>query len=258
MTAPKLFTTQLADGPKTPIVLSHPLGLDHELWSTTAQMFAGERPVLAYDHRGHGRSEVPAGPYTMTNLVADAEAVVTAWGKGPVIFIGLSMGGMVGQGLAIRRPELLRALVLAHTTGRYPEVGRSAWDDRVRKVQEGGLSSVAGLVLQRYLTESVRTRRPELVQQLREQLLHTEAAGYIASCQAIRDVDWLDDLHRVEVPTLVIAGAHDMGAPPAMAHEIQSRIAGATLEVLPDASHLGPVETPAAFEAVLRRFLDRF
>lgn len=252
---PKLFTRQLADGPGTPVVLSHALGLDHAMWSTTAALFEGERPALAYDHRGHGRSEVPPGPYVLDDLVADAEAVLGAWGKGPVVWIGLSMGGMVGQGLAIRRPELLRGLVLAHTTGRYPEAGRAAWDDRVHKVREGGLACVSELVLQRYLTESVRQAQPALAAQLRAQLLRTAAEGYIASCQAIRDVDWLDELHRVSVPTLVVAGAHDMGATPAMAQEIQRRIPGATLEILPEASHLGPLETPAAFAAVLRRFL---
>ena len=253
---PHLFTATLSsDGPKVPVVLSHALGLDHTMWASTASLWTTERPALAYDHRGHGRSEAPRGPYSMPDLVADAEAVIAQWGRGPVVWVGLSLGGMVGQGLAIRRPDLVRGLVLAHTTARYPEAGRAAWNQRIERVREGGMDSVVDLVLQRYLTHAVRTQQPEVAGRLREQVLNTDVEGYVGSCYAIRDVDWLDDLHRIEVPTLVLAGEHDVGATPAMAEDIHRRIAGSTLTILQGASHLSPVETPAAFEQEMRNFL---
>lgn len=101
----ELFITQLADGAGVPVVLSHALGLDHSMWAGISEMWPGKRPVLVCDHRGHGRSPVTPGPYTMVDLVDDAVQVIEQWGRGPVVWIGLSMGGMVGQGLAIRRPD---------------------------------------------------------------------------------------------------------------------------------------------------------
>lgn len=252
-----LFTTSLsAEGFRTPVVLSHALGLDHAMWLPGEALWARDRQVLAYDHRGHGRSEAPPGPYSMSDLVADAERLVVEWNKGPVVWVGLSLGGMVGQGLAIRRPDLVRGLVLAHTTARYPQAGRDAWDQRINRVREGGMEAVVELVLQRYLTTAVRTEQPELAEALREKVLQTNVEGYVASCHAIRDVDWLDDLHRVNVPTLVLGGEHDMGATPAMAEDIHRRIGGSKLAILPGASHLSPLETPAAFEREVRRFLE--
>lgn len=250
-----LFARQLADGPGAPIVLSHALGLDHQMWTSTAAQFAGEHPVLAYDHRGHGRSPVTPGPYSMAQLVDDAREVIESWGRGPVIWVGLSMGGMVGQGLAIGRPDLVRALVLAHTTARYPAAARDAWQQRIRLVTQGGMPAVVDLVLQRYLTPAVREAQPQLEEQLRRRVLTTDAAGYAASCAAVASVDWLDDLNRIACPTLVLAGELDAGAPPAMAREMHERIRGARLAILPDASHLSPLEQPARFDAALRSFI---
>lgn len=225
------------------------------MWTSTAALLAGERPVLAYDHRGHGRSPVPPGPYSMDDLVTDARGVIERWGRGPVIWLGLSMGGMVGQGLSIRHPDLVRGLVLAHTSARYPAAAREAWQQRIRLVEQGGMAAVVDLVLQRYLTAAVRATQPQLHEALRRRVLTTDAAGYMASCAAVAGVDWLDELHRIDCPTLVLAGELDAGAPPAMAREIHERIRAARLAIVPDASHLSPIEQPARFEAALRSFL---
>lgn len=252
---PRLFSKELASGPDVPIVLSHALGLDHSMWATTAAIWRGQRPVLAYDHRGHGLSAVPPGPYTMRNLVDDAEALVTEWGRGPVIWIGLSLGGMVGQGLAIRRPDLVRALVLTHTTSQYPPEAQEAWAQRIKAVSEGGMATVVELVLQRYLTEHTRRANPGLESELSDRILRTDPAGYVASCSAIANVQWLEDLHLIRCPTLILAGEHDAGATPAMARQMHERIPASQMHVLHDASHLSPLETPDAFRESLRKFL---
>ena len=252
-----LHTVQLADGPGPPIVFSHALGLDHGMWTDTVERLGGLHPVLAYDHRGHGRSPRVQGPWRMADVADDAAAVIDAWGRGPVVFVGLSMGGMAGQGVALRRPELLRGLVLAHTAARYPEAARAGWRQRVATVQAEGLQAVVETVLQRYLVEPVRAAQPDAVQAMRALLLANDRPSYIAACEAVAGVDWLDRLHELTVPTAVIAGAHDGGATPAMAEDIHRRIAGSTLDILPEASHLGPLEQPAAFQAVLQRLLAR-
>ena len=246
----------MVQGQGLPVMLSHALGLDLSMWDGfAAQLAAVTCQVARYDHRGHGGSAVPPGPYTMDQLVDDAARLIREWGRGPVVWIGLSMGGMVGQGLAIRYPELLKGLVLANTTARYPEAAQAVWAQRIAAVEAGGMAAVADMVVERYLHADFRAAQPEAASALREQLLRCDPAGYVAACHAVRAVDWLDRLPSIRVPTLVIAGARDVGATPAMAHAIAERIPGAQLRVFDDASHLSVAEVPAAFSAAVHGFL---
>lgn len=244
-------------GEGVPVVMSHALGLDARLWDGLAASLAGAHEVLRYDHRGHGGSAVPAGPYVLDDLVDDAARVIREWGRGPVVFIGLSMGGMVGQGLAIRHPELVKALVLANTTAQYPQAGKAVMAERIAKVEAAGLEAIADAVIERYFDAPFRASQPETVQRFREVLLRTDPAGYAACCHAVAGVDWLDRLGEIRCPTLVIAGAQDVGTPVAMAQQIAQGIPGATLEVIEGAAHLSVVEQPAAFEAAVKRLLAK-
>lgn len=244
-------------GQGSPIVMSHALGLDLHMWDALAAQLAATHQVARYDHRGHGASAVPAGPYSLDELVDDAARMIREWGRGPVVFIGLSMGGMVGQGLAIRHPELLRGLVLANTTAQYPAEAKPVWAQRIAAIEAGGMPAVVDAVVERYLNPDFRAAHPEVAQALREKLLRCNAAGYLACCHAVAAVDWLDRLSGIRCPTLVIAGARDVGATPAMAQAMAQRIAGARLEVLEDASHLSVQEMPQRFAAVLGEFLAK-
>jgi 3-oxoadipate enol-lactonase len=239
-----------------PVILSHALGLDTGMWDTLAAELAPRYRVLRYDHRGHGRSDVPPGPYTMDDLVDDAARVVQEWGVGPVAWIGLSMGAMVGMGLAIRRPELVHSLVLANTTSRYPPEARTGWSQRIAAVEAGGMAQVVDMVLQRYLHADFRARQWLQVAGYRDTILRCDPQGYAACCHAVASVDWFDRLGRVAVPTLIIAGAEDVGAPPQMAHAMKERISNARLEVLEKASHLSVAEQPVRFESLVNDFLD--
>ncbi len=251
--APQLRVCVQGRGPA--VVLSHPLGVDLQQWNDLAGRLAERYCVLRYDHRGHGGSARPAGPYAMDDLVDDAARVVREWGRGAVAWVGLSMGAMVGQGLAVRYPELLRGVVLANTTARYAEAARSAWAARIAAVEQGGMAAVADAVVERYLHADYRAAHPAETAVLRERLLRTDPAAYVASCHAVASVDWLDRLGGVRVPVLVIAGARDAGATPAMASAIAERISGAELQVFDEASHLSVVEVPDAFAASVERFL---
>jgi 3-oxoadipate enol-lactonase len=247
-------------GQGAPVVLSHALGLDMGMWDgLAARLAAGAvgaaREVLRYDHRGHGGSAKPAGPYTMDELVDDAARLLREWGRGPVTWIGLSMGAMVGQGLAIRHPELVARLVLANTTAIYPEAARAGWQQRIATVQSEGMAGVAETVVERYLHADFRAAEPAVTQAIRSRILRNDPAGYAASCAAVGGVAWQDRLSRIVCPTLVIAGARDAGAPPAMGQAIADRIPGARFELIADASHLSVLETPAAFEALVRSFV---
>lgn len=243
------------DGGGVPIVFSHALGLDAHMWDgVAAELAAAQHPTLRYDHRGHGESAKPAGPYSLDDLVDDAARLIREWGRGPVLFVGLSLGGMVGQGLALEHPELLRGLVLSHTTSQYPEAARAGWAQRIATVEAGGMVAVAEAVTQRYLNADFRAAEPEATAALHAQLLRQDAAAYVAACHAASSVNYLDALQRIRCPTLVIAGALDMGATPAMAQDIATQIPGSQLHVLEGASHLSPLEQPAALLALLKPF----
>jgi len=246
-----------AQADAAPVVLAHALGLDLSMWDELAAHLAATRSVLRYDQRGHGASAVPQGPYRLDDLVDDTARIIREWGRGPVVFIGLSMGGMVGQGLAIRHPELVKGVVLANTTAQYPEAAQAMWAQRIAAVEQGGLEAIAEMAMERYFTAAFRAQQPDAAAAQRATLLRTNAAGYVASCRAVAAVDWLDQLARIACPTLVIAGAHDIGAPPAMAQAIAERVRGAELVTLADASHISVIEQPAPFAAAVDAFLAR-
>jgi 3-oxoadipate enol-lactonase len=241
----------------TPVVLSHALGLDLHMWDGLAAELAVAHPVLRYDHRGHGGSAAPPGPYTMDELVDDAARVVREWGHGQVVWIGLSMGGMVGQGLAIRHPELVAGLVLANTTSQYPPEASANWAQRIAAVEAGGMAAVADMVIARYLHEGFRTAQPQSVASYRATILRCDPKGYAACCSAVARVDWLAHLGAIKVPTLILAGSLDVGAPPAMAEAMKAAIPASQLVVLEQASHLSVAEQPARFSALIASFLQR-
>jgi 3-oxoadipate enol-lactonase len=253
--APQLALALQGEG--APVVMSHALGLDLHLWDELAATLAPGHAVLRYDHRGHGGSAVPAGAYSMDGLVEDAARLVREWGRGPVVWIGISMGGMVGQGLAVRHPELVRGLVIANSTARYPREARAMWAERIAKVEQGGLAAIADMVMERYFAAGFRAAHPERVEAFRRTLLATDPKGYIGCSHAIAAVDWLDRLDRIACPTLVVAGAQDVGAPVAMSQAMVERIPGAELAVVAEAAHLSVVEQPAVFATLVQRFLER-
>ena len=254
---PQLHVALQGAASGVPVVLSHALGLDLTMWDGLAAALAPEHPVLRYDHRAQGASAAVAAPFTLDDLVNDAARLVREWGRGPVVFIGLSMGGMVAQGLAIRHPALVRGLVLANTTAQYPAAAQATWDARIAALQDGGMAGVVQGVVERYLHAEFRAAHPGFTATLQAQLLRADATGYAASCQAIRHVDWLDGLAQVRCPTLVLAGARDVGATPAMGQAIAERIPAAQFELLAEASHLSSAEQPARFEAAVRGLLAR-
>ena len=240
-----------------PVLLSHALGMDLTMWDSLAAHLAPRHPVLRYDHRGQGGSAALAAPFGMAELVADAARLITEWGHGPVLFIGLSMGGMVGQGLAIAHPALLHGLVLANTTAAFAPAGRAGLMQRAQAVRRGGMAAVAEATLERFISAESRARRPELAAAVRAQLLRADAAGYAASCEAIAPADHLCALGRIACPTLVISAALDPGSTPAMGQQIADAVPGAVHQVIDSAAHLSVLEQPAAFAAAVDGLLAR-
>lgn len=239
-----------------PIMLSHALGMRLEMWDGLAATLAETHPVLRHDHRGQGGSAAVCAPYAIDDLVDDAARLIREWGRGPVVFVGLSMGGLVGQGLAIRHPDLVRGLLLANTAAVYPQAGRDGLAQRAQAVRSGGLAAVVDATLDRFLSAGFRAQRPDAAAAVRADLLRADPEGYALAALAISPTDWRADLGRIRCPVQVVAGAQDTGATVAMAQQIVDGVPGAQLGVL-DAAHLSVIEQPAGFAAALQALLDR-
>ncbi len=245
-----------AANPGVPVVLSHALGMRLEMWDGLAAALAPRHPVLRYDHRGQGGSAALQAPYNLDALVDDAARVITEWGQGPVVFVGLSMGGLVAQGLGIRYPQLVRGLLLANTAATYGDAGRAGLAQRAAAVRAGGMAAVADAVRDRFLSEASRASQPALAASVRADLLRADAEGYALAALAIEPADWRAALGQISCPVQVVAGAHDAGSTVAMAEAIASAIPGAQLSVL-EAAHLSVLEQPAGFWAALQQLLAR-
>jgi 3-oxoadipate enol-lactonase len=241
--------------PRHTVVLSHALGCDASMWDALANQLALDCRVIVYDHRGHGSSDAPAGPYSIADLADDAARLLRELDTGPVVWIGLSMGGMVGQELALRHPGLVGALLLANTTSGYPEAARTVWQQRIDTVREQGIEAIADAVMARYFHERFRAEHPAVVARFRRRLATTDAEGYASCCAAVGSVDTMARLQHIAAPVLVIAGELDQGTPVDMARTLADGIPGARLEVLADASHLSAIEQPGSFAAAVMGFI---
>ena len=241
--------------PRHTVVLSHALGCDLTMWDALANTLAQDCRVIAYDHRGHGSSDSPEGMYAMMDLADDAARLLRELDTGPVVWIGLSMGGMVGQELALRHPSLVQALVLANTTSGYPEASRAVWEQRIATVREQGIEAIADAVMGRYFHDGFRAQKPGTVARFRRRVVSTDPVGYVGCCNAVGQVDTTARLPQLKAPTLVIAGELDQGTPVAMAQTLADAIPGSRIVVLPEASHLSAIEQPAAFAQAVESFI---
>ena len=236
------------------VVMSHSLACDHTMWDPQMEALRDFR-VLRFDTRGHGASDAPAGEYTMDQLAADVHALLDALGIERFHFVGLSMGGMIGQQLALRVPLRMASLTLADTTSRYPAEARPVWEQRIALVRSQGMNALVPSTLERWFTADFRERNIETVAGIAAKIRATPVAGYIGCAHAISHIDLTARLPTIDCPTLVIVGADDQGTPPAMAEDIVRAIDGSRLEVIPAAAHLSNIEQPARFNALLQAFL---
>ena len=241
--------------PRRTVVLSHAIGMDLTVWDPLANLLSADCRVIAFDHRGHGSSDAPEGLYTMAELADDAARMLRELDSGPVVWVGLSMGGMVGQEMALRHPSLIAGLVLANTTSGYPDEARKAWQQRIETVRSQGIEAIADAVMGRYFHEAFRNQRPAAVARARQRLTTTDVTGYIGCCNAVGTVDTTERLALISAPTLVIAGELDQGAPVSMSQVLADKIPQANMIVLQQASHISSIEQPQAFNDAVIGFI---
>jgi len=230
-----------ADAPA--LVLSNALGTDLRMWDPQIEALSRRFRVVRYDTRGHGRSPVPSGPYTLEDVGRDVLALLDRLAIERASLCGVSLGGMTGMWLSVHAPERIDRLVLCCASAVLPPA--RAWAERAATVRAAGTTAVvADGVLSRWLTRAGARRDRGRLAALRAMLLATRAEGYASCCGVIEHMDLRDDLASISAPTLVIAGADDTATPPEHLHAIADAIPGARAEVLPGAAHLANIERP--------------
>ena len=239
------------------VTLSHSLACNLHMWDRQIETLSRDYRVLAYDTRGHGLTEAPAGAYTLEQLADDAKALLGALGIARTHWVGLSMGGMIGQTFALRHPGLFSTLVLCDTTSRYPAEAAALWADRVRIATEKGMEPLVDGTLARWFTEPFRAKGSPEIERVRAMVCSTPPLGYAGCCQALPKIDATARLREIACPIQVIVGEQDAGTPVAMARTIHENAPGSELLIIPEASHLSNVEQPAAFDRALVDFLAR-
>ncbi len=245
------------DGPvEAPVlVLSNSLGTDLHMWDIQVPAFTRHFRVLRLDTRGHGKSLVTPGPYSIEQLGRDVIALLDALGIARAHFCGLSMGGLIGQWLGINASQRLHRLVVCNTAAKIgtPEV----WNPRIETVLRDGAAAMTALrdaSIARWFTADFAAANPHQAKLITDMLAATSPEGYAANCAAVRDADLRDQLALIKVPTLVIAGTEDAVTPPAGGHFIQNHVQGAEYAEF-YAAHLSNVQAGAAFSDRVLDFL---
>lgn len=249
----RLHWRQDGDPNGAPVVFANSLGTDLRLWDKVIPRLPAGFRYIRYDKRGHGLSDCPPGPYAMGALVRDAERLMEALGVRDAVFVGLSIGGMIAQGLAVKRLDLVRALVLSNTAAKIGTA--EMWQARIAAARAGGLESLGDAVMERWFSKGFRAT-PELAA-WRAMMVRTPLEGYVGCCAAIAGTDFYTPTSGLRLPALVIAGSEDGSTPPDLVRETAELIPGADFRLIRGAGHLPCVEAPEVYAAHLSEFLAR-
>lgn len=250
-------TNYVIEGEGPWLTMSHSLASNLTMWDEQAKLLARKFRVLRYDTRGHGGSSAPPGPYTMEQLADDAKALFETLGIEQTHWVGLSMGGMIGETFALAHPGFFQSMVLADTTARRPPNAAEMWGERIRIAETRGMEALVESTLSRWFTEPYRQSRKDVMERIGNHIRSTPVAGFAGCCHAISKVDVLDRLPEIKCPALVIVGEEDHGTPPDMARAIHANLSGSELVLLPNAAHFSNVEQEKPFNDAMTAFLDR-
>ena len=247
------------EGPESaPLVtLSHSLATDLSMWDPQAAVLKSEYRVLRYDTRGHGGTDAPQGPYTLELLADDVKELLRVLGLPNTHFMGISMGGMIGQILALKHPDMLRSLILCDTSSRIPEEALPVWDERIGLAQKQGMDFLVENTMERWFTASFRRKPLPALDKIRAMIRTTPLKGYLGCSQAIMKLNLTERLGQIGMPTLILVGEEDPGTPVAASQVIHQQIKGSQLVILKSAAHLSNIEQQDAFNAAVLDFLGR-
>ena len=235
------------------LMLSNSLGTDIRVWELMLKHLTGSYRIVRYDKRGHGLSDCPDAPYSMDQLVSDAETIADTLQLNNIHFVGLSIGGLIGQGLAAKRPELIRSLVLMDTAAK---IGTAAmWEERIAVLRKGGLAGMADAILDRWFTKPLRQNKNDLAV-WRNMVMRTPLEGYIACCHAIAGADLRESTASLQMPVMGIAGDKDVATPPLVVEETV-KLCGGRFSLVEGAGHLPCVEQPKITAQLIEEFIQQ-
>lgn len=248
---------QLIGGPadKPVIVFANSLGTDFRIWRDVIVGLAGDFPIVTYDKRGHGLSDVGTAPYSMDDHVDDLAGLLDHLKVKKAIICGLSVGGLIAQGLYARRPDLVDGLILCDTAHKIGT--EESWNTRIAAIEKDGIASIADGVLKLWFTPDFHDKRQADLVGYRNMLTRQPLAGYAGTCAALRDADYTEAAKAISVPTLVVVGDHDGSTPPALVRSMADLIPGSRFKIIDGAGHIPCVEQPAVLTSLMRRFIAR-
>jgi 3-oxoadipate enol-lactonase len=252
----RLFTRVDGEDVRPWLVLSNSLAADHTMWDPQIPLLTKRYRVLRYDTRGHGRSDAPPAPYSFDDLVGDVRAVMDHYRVERAAYMGLSLGGMTGLGLALAHPDRLSALVCCDARADNPEPFVKSWDDRIAVVDQKGTEGLVAGTIERWLTPDFRAAHPEEEAKLSAMIRATKPEGYKGCATALKTLDYLKDLGRMRVPTLYVVGADDTGAPVPAMQAMAGATPGGKLAIVPAAAHIANVNNPEGFAQAISAFLS--
>lgn len=234
------------------VMFSNSLGTDLRVWDFLIPYLSGNLRIVRYDKRGHGLSDSPEAPYHMDSLVDDALCVIDTLGLKDITFVGLSVGGMIGQAVASRRPDIIQGLVLMDTAARIGT--RQMWAERIAAVKKGGLAECADSILDRWFCDSLRHDAISL-SPWRNMLVRTPLAGYVGTSAAIAESDMTRSTAELTRPIMALVGEHDQSTSPELVRET-AQLCGADFHIIADASHLPCVEQAEQTAMHINEFLE--
>lgn len=245
---------QIIGGPgnKPVIVFINSLGTDFRIWRDVIVRLAGSYPLLTYDKRGHGLSDVGQAPYSIEDHVDDLIGVLEHLKVRDAVICGLSVGGLIAQGLYARRPDLVKAMILCDTAHKIGTA--DMWAARISAIEQTGLSGIVDGVMERWFTPSFRENDPAFPG-YRNMMLRQPVEGYTGTCAAIRDADFTEAAKRIAVPTLCVVGDQDGATPPELVLSLAKLVPGARYEVIQGAGHIPCVEQPEILTTLIEAFL---
>lgn len=237
------------------LVFINSLGTDFRIWNAVADALADEWQILTYDKRGHGLSQTTPHPYAMDDHIGDVAGLMDHLGIGQVIPIGISVGGMISQGLIKRDPARVVVAILCCTGHKIgaPDI----WNPRIETALSQGIEPMADAILERWFPQNYRDNEPVQIAGWRAMVTRTPADGYAGTSAALRDTDYTDFAPQIAVPCLCIAGEHDLATPPALVRELASLIPGAEFAQVDGAGHLPPIDKPDDIIGCIKPFLER-
>ena len=240
---------------KPTIVFANSLGTDFRIWRDVIVRMVGDFSIIAYDKRGHGLSELGSGPISMNDHINDLEALIEHFDAKNVIVCGLSVGGMIAQGLAAKRPDLVKAMILMDTAHKIGTA--DMWNQRIEGVTRDGITSLADAIMQRWFTPAYRSPdKPDFVGYT-AMLTRTTVDGYAGTCAALRDADFTESTKALTLPVLALVGDQDGSTPPDLVRSTAELVKGAEFRIIPDAGHLPCIEQPQAVVNLMSNFLKQ-